>query len=119
MKILQLFNPPDTYAQIKNPALGNDLQKLNGVSFFDRLIPSLISIGFIVGIIVFVYIFISGAISWMTSGGDKGQTETARNKLMQALVGIVILFSLFAIIKLIETFFDLDLMSINITSLKL
>jgi len=54
----------------------------------------------IAGILVFAYL-IWGGVEWITSGGDSGKTEKARNKITGAIVGLVILVSAYAIFKLV------------------
>ncbi|SRR5260221_9925444 len=100
-------------AGINNPALGS-LNMNNGVSFFQKLIPSVIGLLFVGGSILFFFMLLIGAIQWISSGGDKGAVEAARGRLTQALIGIVVLFSAFAIIKLIEGFFGINILSIDI-----
>lgn len=101
-------------AQITNPALGPVLNSNSGTDFVSKLIPSLIGLIFVVGIIIFFFMLLISAIQWMTSGGDKASVEAARGRLTQAIIGIVILFSAFAIIKVIEGFFGLNILSIDI-----
>ncbi len=100
-------------AQLTNPALGK-LNANTGVSFFQQLIPSLIGLAFVAGSIVFFFMLMFGAIQWITSGGDKASVEAARGRITQALVGIIVLFGVFAIIKLVQDFFGLNILTIDI-----
>ncbi len=63
----------------------------------------------VVAAIVFFFMLIVGGIRWITSGGDKTQTEGARNQITAALIGLVIVFAAWAIANLIEIFFGIDL----------
>ncbi len=99
---------------INNPALPPTLRNINGVQFLSRFIPALIALGLVIGGIVFVFILITGAISWMTSGGDKMKLEQARSRITSALVGIIILFAFFAILNLVECFIGIGLRQIRI-----
>jgi hypothetical protein len=63
--------------------------------------------------------FIMGGINWMSSGGDKGQAEAARNKVTSALVGLIILFSIFGIINLVSCFFGTTFLQFNIGELRI
>ena len=102
-------------AQITNPALGNlDNPSNRGIGFFQQLIPALIGLAFVGGSLIFFFMLVLGAIQWITSGGDKAAVEGARGRITQALVGIILLFSVFAIVKLIETFFNINILSIDI-----
>lgn len=65
----------------------------------------------IAAIIVFVYL-IWGGIEWITSGGDKGKTEQARNKITAAVVGMIVLAAAYAILQLILAFLGVDLNSL-------
>lgn len=104
--------------KIINPIIG-DLGSLSGVEFFQKLLPALVGLGFMVGVIIFFFVMLLGAIQWITSGGDKAGVEGARGKIMNAIIGLVILFSLLAIVKLIESFFGIDILTIDIGPLKI
>ena len=62
-------------------------------------------------LLVFLYL-IWGGIEWITSGGDKGKTESARNKITAAIVGLIVLAASWAILMLILGFLGTDLNSL-------
>lgn len=103
--------------KITNPALSDNLQSLSGIEYFRRLLPALVTLAFVIGAIVFFFMLLIGGIRWMTSAGDKASLESARGMIVNALVGIVILFSAFAIVGLVELFFGIDILSLDIGSL--
>lgn len=102
-------------AQITNPALGklSDI-KGGGVGFFQQLLPSLIGLAFAAGAVIFFFMLLIGAIQWLSSGGEKENLEAARGRITSALVGIVILFSIFAVIKAVESFFGIHILTLDI-----
>jgi len=110
-------------AQIQNPALGDTLNNLllgsGGTGFFAALLPSLVRLAFVIGSVVFLFMFIMGAIQWITSGGDKTGLEGARGKITNALIGIILLLVSFAIIRLIEAFFSVNILELDIGALKI
>lgn len=57
----------------------------------------------IAGLLVLLYL-IWGGIEWITSGGDKGKTESARNKITAAVIGLIVLAASYAIFLLIINF---------------
>jgi hypothetical protein len=57
----------------------------------------------IAALLVFVYL-IMGGIEWITSGGEKGKTEAARNKITAAVVGLIVLAASYAILLLVLQF---------------
>jgi hypothetical protein len=73
----------------------------NAIGTFTGFISSVVGIMTVVAIIWFVFLFISGAISYMTSGGDKAAIETARKRIVNGIVGLVIVFLAVIIIGLI------------------
>ena len=101
---------------ITNPAL-ESLGQETGVSFFQKLITSLIDLALVVGALIFLFMLIMGAIQWISSGGDKQAIETARGRISNALIGIVVLFAVFAILQLIQYFFHISILTLDIGSL--
>src|SRR3990172_7232986 len=99
-------------ASLTNPLIPK-AQAGAGAAFFQGFLPAMVGLAYVVGTIIFFFIFLMGAIQWISSGGDKASLEGARGKLSNALVGIVVLFSTFAIIKVIEAFFGINILSID------
>src|SRR5512135_2235183 len=81
------------------------------------IISAAIRLIVIVAAIVFFFILVIGGIRWIASGGDKAQTEAARNQITAALVGLVIVFAAWAIVALINTFFHVNIFSLAIPSI--
>jgi hypothetical protein len=77
---------------------------------FGQVIGAAIVLILIIAAIVFFFILIIGGVRWITSGGDKAATEAARSQITSALVGLVIVFSAWAILQLIELFFGIDIL---------
>jgi len=72
------------------------------------LVSKVITTAFILaGILVFAFL-VWGGVEWILSGGDKQKTETARNRITAALVGLAIVAASYAIMKLIAYFFGFD-----------
>lgn len=103
-----------TVGTLKNPLIGDSLNSLTGADFVATLVPKLIGLLFVFGSIAFFFMFLWGAVSYILSGGDKSHMEIARSKITNAFVGIVLLFGSFAIVKLVEAFFGVDILSIDI-----
>lgn len=101
------------YAQLRNPAIG-DLGNLSAIEFVQGLLKALIGLGLVIGGVVFLFMLVVGGIQWITAGGDKISLESARRKVANALIGLVFLFSIFAILNLVSCFFGVDFTRINI-----
>lgn len=80
------------------------------------IISALIRLVMVIAALVFFFILVIGGIKWIASGGDKAQTESARNQITAALVGLVIVFAAWAIVALINTFFKIDIFNLTLPS---
>jgi len=76
-----------------------------------RLISGAIGMALVAAALAAFMYLIMGGIQWITSGGDKAGTENARNKITAAFIGLAIVFTAWAIMKLIETFFGIVIIS--------
>lgn len=54
-----------------------------------------------------------GAWGWLSSGGDKHGLETARNRMIHAIIGLIIVVFSIAIIGIIGTVFGLNILLNN------
>jgi len=66
----------------------------------------------VAAILVFAFL-IWGAIEWITSAGDKGKMESARNKISNAIVGLVILAAVTAIFLVLQQFLGIEVLTFN------
>lgn len=97
--------------------VGDKFKPLVGLTV-PGIVSAAIRFTVVVAAIVFFIMLVIGGIRWIASGGDKGQTEAARNQITAALVGLVIVFSAWAIATLIHTFFGVDIFSLTISSIQ-
>lgn len=58
----------------------------------------------------FGFQIILGAMQWLSSGGDKTGLENARNRLLHAFAGMMIVVLALAIVGILGTFFGLDIL---------
>jgi cytochrome bd-type quinol oxidase subunit 2 len=81
--------------------LGNvDIPDRGYATSIGTLLSSILNLVMLVAaILVFMYLILGG-IEWITSGGDKGQTEKARNKITAAIVGLIVLAASYALLQL-------------------
>lgn len=110
-------------AEITNPLLrpGSPLagDTKGAVSNFGSLINVIVSVFFVVGSLLFFLYFLLGAIKWIASSGDKAKLEEARNTIVQALIGLIVLFAVFALVKLMEAMFEVNLINLNLNAIRL
>lgn len=84
-----------------------------GATIADLITWAITAIIVIAGLIFF-FMLVIGGLKWILSGGDKGQTEAARSQITAALVGLVVLFSAWAITNLIQTVFGIEILNFTI-----
>lgn len=77
----------------------------------------LIGLVFIISTLIFFFILVFGGVKWITSGGDEKKVAAARASITSALVGLAIVFSAWAITKLLGTLLGVDLFKLEFKSL--
>jgi ascorbate-specific PTS system EIIC-type component UlaA len=111
-----LLSAQQARAELTNPVVESSFgsgseEAASGSTFAEYFVffwNALISIGAIMVLVFFVW----GAIEWISSGGDKGKVENARNRITQAVIGLIILVGSYAIIGFIGEIFFGDTFSI-------
>lgn len=66
--------------------------------------------------LIFFFMLIIGGLKWVMSGGDKAQTESARSQITAALIGLVIVFSAWAIVALVQQLFGFNILNLSLPS---
>lgn len=102
------FTAAAVFAQSKtadsagSKALGEPISPGTGwAENFGSLINSVLTIVMVIALLLVLLYLILGGIEWITSGGDKGKTESARNKITAAVIGIIILAAAYALVTLV------------------
>jgi hypothetical protein len=90
------------------PSVALAQTKVDAPEFFftdvGKLINRALDFVMVIGaLLVFMYL-VWGGIEWITSGGDKTKTESARNKITAAVIGLIILAASWAILGLVLQF---------------
>lgn len=72
---------------------------------FNEVLTFIVRFFFIIaGLIALIYLLL-GALSWITSGGNKESVDKAREKIQAALVGLILIFVVLATVAVIESIF--------------
>jgi len=87
-----------------------------GVKDIGNLLTAGIQVALIIAAILTFAFLIWGGIQWIISGGDKTQTQAARDRITMALVGFGIVAAAWALMKIIGYFFNIDVFQFNIPS---
>lgn len=70
-------------------------------------------IGFltVAGGLWFIFQFIIGALQWIGAGGDQKSLQGAQEKITNSLIGLVVVVAAVAVIRVIGTFLDFDILN--------
>ena len=107
-------------AVVNNPVLNKQNISSDSTNYFSSVIQSLISVLFVFGVIYFIYHFILAGYKMISSQGDPKKYEEAQHALLYSLIGVAIIFSVFALLRLVGNLFgitDLGKLQINWPSL--
>jgi len=66
-----------------------------------KIISAAIGLMTVIGVIYFLFILLTGAISMIGSGGDKGGLEEGRRKITSGVIGLVVTISALFILDII------------------
>jgi hypothetical protein len=102
---MKLINP--VLAQITNPVLKNQNVTSDSNSYVNGIIQTFISLLIIVGVLYFVINFILAGYHMISSQGDPKKFEEAQKSLIYSLLGITLVFIIFAILKIIGHVFGI------------
>lgn len=102
------------YAQITNPAidpaLGADSAAAADGSTFTTIFVAIWQFVITIGTLAVLLFFIWGAIEWIVAGGDASKIQKARDKIIQSVIGLIVLAGSFVIIEFISSqFFETSL----------
>lgn len=78
---------------------------------FGNLLGGIMGGIMIIGALLVLLYLLWGGIEWITSGGDKGKTEAARNKITQAIIGLIVLAASTAIFMMLQSLLDICILS--------
>jgi hypothetical protein len=117
-KVLAIITPaialltlaPSAFAQTQItgcPSGSSGFGVLCNITFGGNLIASVINILFIIAILIALIYLIWGGIKWIMSGGDKGALQQAREHVIAAIIGLVVVFLAYFIVNFVLGVFGL------------
>ncbi len=74
-----------------------------------QAVSSVIGVMTVAAAIWFILIFLTGGFYWMTSSGDKAKLHEARERINNALIGLIIVVAGWSILALAGQFFGYDI----------
>lgn len=102
------FGPFGTIGQ--SVARNSPAGGVTGLEAVTKTISSIIGVMTIAAGIWFMFQLLTGGFFWMTSAGDKAKLETARHRINDAFVGLLIVVAGWAILALTGQFLGFDIL---------
>lgn len=97
---------PATDAYNEGSAVGT-----TALSNLELFLSNLIGFLTIFASILFIVYFLIGGIEWITAGGDSGKVQKARDKMVNGVIGLVVIIGAYGVIGLIGRVIGLDLLN--------
>lgn len=107
-------------AQLRNPLLPAPLggsSVAEGGLAVGGLIGAIVGGMLIFGFIIAMIYLLTGAFHWITSGGDKTNLENARGKIIHAIVGLIVLASVWAVMTLVGQFLGIEFPNLSLPTI--
>jgi len=102
---------------------GTQFSALCGLSAqnFGTVMGAAVTFVFVIATIIALGYLIWGGIKWIISQGDKQGVENARNHIIAAIIGLVLIFLSYLVINIVLSFFapGTSLMNLQLPSLHL
>lgn len=113
--LAQTAVPTGVVDQINLKPPGN--QGINPSTSLNTILGNIITIVFIVAAVLVLFFLIFGAFEWILSGGDKEKIAHARGRIINALIGLVILALAFLILQVVGNLIHINIQDLNIPAL--
>ncbi len=99
---------------INNPAINPKVGTGSGIDILQLFLTNFITLALGAAGVISFFMLLWGGIEYITAGGDKERTQAAAKRLTAALIGLAIVFSVFAIIFVVETLFGVSIRTFTI-----
>jgi len=124
-KLYALIAPAAAYLTFANPAFADtSLNPCPGSPPWStlctfaqnpgNLIRGLVIAIFVIAAVVALFYLLYGGIRWIISEGDKSKVQEARNHIIAAVIGLIIVFLSFFVLNIILNLFGINLSNLSI-----
>ena len=103
ISVLAITNPV-----IKGP-YGNNAAAAKDGSLFLTIVSAVLSFIMIIAALLVLLNLVEGGIAWISSAGDSGKLQKARDRMLHAVIGIIILAASLAIWRVVRDFLGISL----------
>ena len=102
---INLYDPYTTNSSLEGfgPLGLKNNSAADAPNLFATFISSAVGLITIIGVIWFIFIIISGAIGIISSGGDKNSLESAKKRITNGIIGLIVTISGLIVLNFIGT----------------
>lgn len=104
--------------QIHNPFLPNLPNTDQAPALLSQTLSNILTLLFIGAGLAFFFMFVIGGLKWITSAGEKEKVEGAKKQITSAVVGLILILSVFAVISLLNQLFGINLIEFSLPRLQ-
>lgn len=113
--IISLLTPVQVLAASPTPSsIINIIPPKGGFQTLGNFISNVLVLAMTVAGFIVLIMLIWGAFEWIASGGDKENVGKARNRIINALIGLAVLAIAFALARLFTQFTGFDLGNLTV-----
>lgn len=110
--------PTKVSADVINPVihnLGNSAANAENGSIFTGYFITIWRALIVIGVLALLFNLINGAFDWILAGGESAKIQKGRDKMVQSIVGMIILATSFVFITYLSSLlFNFDLLDLTI-----
>jgi hypothetical protein len=105
------FRAPGGFEFSGSGATGTD----NVLTQTEGLISNVIGLLTTLAAVFFLINFFLGAFNWITAGGDQSKIQQARDKMVNGVIGLVVIVAAYGIVGIIGSVVGIDILNIGDT----
>ena len=105
-------SPTSTPISIGTEIVPGNIAPINNILI---IVQAVVRFILVIAFVVAFIILLVGGVRWIISGGDEKAVGSARNTITGALIGLVIVLIAYAIIRVVEVFFNLNIVTGGVT----
>ena len=94
-------------------SVSGELVGIQSITFV-AMVSAALNFLLIAAALIAFFFLLAGGVQWILAGGDKEGTEKARKKITNALIGLAIVFSAYAIAFLVNALFGVNILQLVI-----
>ncbi|HSW90099.1 MAG TPA: hypothetical protein VLH19_04480 [Patescibacteria group bacterium] len=77
----------------------------------EKFVSNLIAFMTVIGGLIFLIYFLTAALEWISSGGDKGKVEHAKTQMTNGAIGLIIVIAAYSIVGIVGRVLGLDILN--------